>query len=233
MKHYEKSLKQKLKQIREMGWIPSLRRGNTGVGYTLEEHFGVEENNDSGADLYGEYELKARRKQKKCKTSAFTQAPIWHEPIRNVIRKFGNKVDDNPDRINWYPSLSFRPNPSGLRLKFEGDTLFIVTKEKKKLASMHLEVIKHRLKQKLKNTLMVYANTKRVDHVEHFYYDEAYLCKNISVKSIKKMFINGTIVVEPRCHLFKSTNKLRDRGMAFRLKDENLRDIYGTVEKII
>ena len=233
MKNQETLIEEKLKHIRGLGWTPSLRRGNTGVGYTLEEHFGVEENNDSGADLYGEYELKARRKNKNCRTSAFTQAPVWSVPMRDVIREYGTRLEENPDRINWYPSLSFRPNPSGLTLGFEGDTLLITTKEKKKLASMHLEVVKHRLKQKLKNTLMVYAKTKVMNRKEYFYYDEAYLCKDISIDGIKEMFIAGDIVVEPRCHLFDSTNKLRDRGMAFRLKDKDLRGVYESVKRVL
>lgn len=38
-------LREKLSEIKQAGYIVSLRRGNTGIGYTLETLLGVKENN--------------------------------------------------------------------------------------------------------------------------------------------------------------------------------------------
>ena len=53
-------LKEKLSDINRMGYVVSLRKGPTGVGYTLETLLGVEENNLRTPDL-GNIELKSRR----------------------------------------------------------------------------------------------------------------------------------------------------------------------------
>ena len=54
-------VKQKLREICEEGYVPSLRKGATGIGYTLETKLGIEENNVSDSDIDGVCELKTRR----------------------------------------------------------------------------------------------------------------------------------------------------------------------------
>jgi hypothetical protein len=211
-----------------------MRKGNTGVGYTLECLFGIEENNDSGADLNGKIEFKATRKNRSCRTSSFTQAPIWHYEIRDIIRKYGKQHAEDPDRINWYPSLNNDVNPSGLILKVEGGELHIKDEaDGRIIGTIPIAVLQYRFRQKLDKLLLVYADTKKVDGIEHFHYNEAYVCQYPCTDSIESLIDEGKIVVEPRCHLFKSTGKLRDRGVAFRMKGEYLRDLYSHVERII
>lgn len=62
MKIYTKeSLIQRLKEIKKMGWIPSGREGNSGgVGNTLEDLLGIEENNLPIPNA-AEWELKCQR----------------------------------------------------------------------------------------------------------------------------------------------------------------------------
>ena len=50
-------LKEKLSDIHRMGYVVSLRKGNTGIGYTLETLLGVAENNLRSPDL-GNIEVK-------------------------------------------------------------------------------------------------------------------------------------------------------------------------------
>ena len=40
-----KTLQEKLKAVKEKGYVVSLRKGNTGIGYTLETLLGIAENN--------------------------------------------------------------------------------------------------------------------------------------------------------------------------------------------
>jgi hypothetical protein len=53
-------LKDKLSVINQMGYVVSLRNGNTGIGYTLETLLGLEENNLKTPD-FGDVELKSQR----------------------------------------------------------------------------------------------------------------------------------------------------------------------------
>ncbi|MDR1216690.1 MAG: MvaI/BcnI family restriction endonuclease [Treponema sp.] len=50
MKMTTMEFKEKFQAIKNMGYVPSLRRGPTGIGYTLETLLGIAENND-GAEL--------------------------------------------------------------------------------------------------------------------------------------------------------------------------------------
>ena len=70
--------------IKQMGWIKTHRRGTTGVGKTLEDLLGIEENNLATAD-FGVYELKAQRHDSSSMLTLFTKSP---EPrgINAVLR---------------------------------------------------------------------------------------------------------------------------------------------------
>ena len=48
------------KKIKEMGFVPSLRKGSTGIGYTLETMLRITENNAAASDIEGA-ELKTHR----------------------------------------------------------------------------------------------------------------------------------------------------------------------------
>ena len=51
-------LRENLSEIKQRGYVVSLRRGNTGIGYTLETLLELDENNLRTPDL-GEIELKS------------------------------------------------------------------------------------------------------------------------------------------------------------------------------
>ena len=227
-------IRKRLPEICNQGFIETMRKGNTGVGYTFEELWGLDENNNSGADLDGEIEFKATRKNKKCKVTAFTQSPVWKMGLRDVIRAYGNNDQERDNRINWFPSLSSKPNPAGLKLKIDNeDCVWIVDRRGRKIARIHLHVLKHRFEMKLSNALLVYAESRRINKVEHFHYDEAYLCLDIDTQPIRNLILEDKLVVEPRVYLNTDTDKLRDRGTAFRLDGKYLRELYSSVEKIL
>jgi hypothetical protein len=55
------TLRNKLQKVKKMGYVVSMRKGNTGIGYTLETLLGIAENNIKLPDL-GTIELKSKRK---------------------------------------------------------------------------------------------------------------------------------------------------------------------------
>jgi hypothetical protein len=52
---------ERLKKIKAMGWIKTHRAGPTGIGKTLEDLLGIDENNIAGPD-HKLFELKSARK---------------------------------------------------------------------------------------------------------------------------------------------------------------------------
>jgi hypothetical protein len=75
--HVFKSLdefKTKLKKVGQMEFVQSMRKGDTGIGYTLESLLEIKENNVPLADL-GDIELKAYRKNSCSMLTLFTCEP--------------------------------------------------------------------------------------------------------------------------------------------------------------
>lgn len=232
-----KFIKSRLPEIEAMGFIPTMRKGNTGVGYTFEELFGVEENNSDGADLNGVVEFKTSRKGGNSRTTGFCQSLLWNYRIRDIIKKYGWRDEEKPERINFYPSLRVNhKTPGGLSMRIIGGrtpTLSVIDASRNELASIPLSVITYRFKQKLNKLLLVYADSKRLDGTEYFHYNEGYLCQEPSVQQIIKLLRDGKLVVEPRCYIDTTTGRLRDRGVAFRLSGPYLKELYSNVNKII
>tara|TARA_R100000808_G_C2128727_1_gene138382 strand:- start:321 stop:1049 length:729 start_codon:yes stop_codon:yes gene_type:complete len=227
--------KLKLKDVSREGYVTSLRKGNTGIGYTLETLLGIEENNDSGADIDGSIELKAKRKFSRAKTTNFTQSPIWKRPIRSVVKEYGWPDKDNPERINLYTSLKYRnKSPQGLFVDIEDDNLFIKGKSGEKLAELPLEVLRFRYRKKFPNLILVLADRKKEKNKpERFHYNEAYYCTNIISEQIVKLLKNGKMIVDIRIWMDKNTGKLRDRGMAFRLSSKYTMELFENVECVL
>ena len=77
----KEDLIKKLKDIREMGWVPNARHGNAGgIGNTLEDLLGIAENNLPIPNA-AEWELKSQRMN----TSSLTT--LFHsEPSPRVVR---------------------------------------------------------------------------------------------------------------------------------------------------
>lgn len=71
----KESLIEKLKQIKTLGWIPNARIGNVGgVGNTLEDLLGIEENNLPVPNA-AEWELKCQRMGTSSLTTLFHSEP--------------------------------------------------------------------------------------------------------------------------------------------------------------
>ena len=65
----------KFNEIKNMGWVRTNRPGTTGVGKTLEDLLGIEENNYDEPD-FGDYELKSCRIHSNSMLTLFTKTPI-------------------------------------------------------------------------------------------------------------------------------------------------------------
>src|SRR6056297_990225 len=78
----------RLREIKQMGYVETHRKGNTGIGKTLEDLLGIEENNLAETDAVG-VELKAMRNGSDSLTTLFTK-----EPPRSQRPFWGTKMVD-------------------------------------------------------------------------------------------------------------------------------------------
>ena len=71
----DEKFKSELERIRDKGFIKSHRSGDTGIGKTLEDELGVEENSVQASDI-GDVELKANRLGSNSKVTLFQRLLI-------------------------------------------------------------------------------------------------------------------------------------------------------------
>ncbi|HUN24339.1 MAG TPA: MvaI/BcnI family restriction endonuclease [Anaerolineales bacterium] len=110
-------------QLRNCDWIPSERKGATGIGYTLEKRLGLVENNIALPDL-GEIELKAHRINSSSMVTLFTfNRKVWKMKPLEAIRKYG--TPDENGRLGMYFTMSI--------FDTDGNYAFFFKKKKAKI----------------------------------------------------------------------------------------------------
>ena len=150
MKIYTKEeLIAELKKIRSMGWIPNARHGNAGgVGNTLEDLLGIEENNLPIPNA-AEWELKCQRMETSSLTTLFRSEPS-PRAIRFVPQlllplygwehqKAGGRYSDD--------ERSFRQTISGSRRSDRGFKVVVDRTERKVLISFDANSVDERHRQ--------------------------------------------------------------------------------------
>ena len=97
--------------VEQKGFIPSHRAGDTGIGKTLEDELGIEENPIQAADL-GSVELKATRKDSGSSLTLFTKSPAKRGVNNSVLRnQYGYQTEE---------SMELNPNAKVLHTTVNG-----------------------------------------------------------------------------------------------------------------
>ena len=138
MKIYTKeTLIEELKRIRDMGWIPNARPGNAGgVGNTLEDLLGIEENNLPLPNA-SEWELKCQRKGTRALMTLFHMEPSPRalKFVPNILLpKYGWPHAESGGK---YPKgeMSFRQTISAARRSDRGFKIIVDRANRKVLVS--------------------------------------------------------------------------------------------------
>ncbi|MBU1204396.1 MAG: hypothetical protein KKE93_00625 [Nanoarchaeota archaeon] len=234
----EINIKEKLKVIKDKGFIKSLRKDNTGVGYTLETFLGIKENNIGEPDFtYNglKVELKAQRKKAGSRVTLSTKSPIW-DPLRDrdIINKLG--YIDKKGRKALKITLKidrFNPKEFKLNLDEKEDKLEIVHKSFGIVCYFKFSELIDTIKTKLyENLLLVLADKKKEGEEEYFHYIEANLFSHFDETNFKELLIDGKIVWEFRMHL-KESGFARDHGSGLRIGRKYLSNLFKKEEKIL
>jgi hypothetical protein len=215
----------KLQEIKNRGFIPSLRRGSTGIGYTFETVFGIQENNIPIPDIGGRVEIKTIRRGSQSLITLFTfNRGVWHIKQRNLIQNYG--YIDEKGRYALKNTVFYGKTTSqGISLNVDENknTIHLIDANTREiLATWDIYVIVGTFMVKLSRLLIVIADRKLEQGREHFHYNEAYLLTNPSPRNFLKAFKSSLIGIDLRMHL-KESGIVRNRGTAFRIKEKDLK----------
>ncbi len=175
-------IKNKLSEIKRRGFVKTLRKGPTGVGYTLEHLLGKKEDNINSPD-FGPIELKAQRENSHSMTTLFTfNKKAWQINPLDAVKKYGS-LDKN-GRQGIYYTIEMKANNAGLFLHVEDDYISVRHIDGVVIATWQLSEVQKRFEAKVKNVLLVKAQTEKRDGIEYFYYDRARFLSGGTSKSI-------------------------------------------------
>lgn len=223
MKSFEEFV-ERLQEIKQMGHIETHRKGNTGIGKTLEDLLGIEENNIPGPDAVG-VELKAMRSNSSSLTTLFTkepprsERPFWGTKMVNEL----GYVDDKDRQALKVTIRPNKPNNKGFYLDYDDTSVSIMHEEVGTCAVYPLDFLQERFEDKFPQLVMVFADIKYINNIEHFWYKDAYHLDGFDSNAFLRLMRDGDITLDLRMHL-KESGANRNRGTAWRIMDESRLD---------
>ena len=228
-----------IRRVHNRGFIPSVTRGDPGVGDTLENALGIGRNNRQIPDYNG-IELKASRNRintpNRC--TLFDKTPDWSRGMseRDILDNFGYwGTDDNGNnRFQLYCTMKAGVyNPQGLSIGYNEpedsvdvdstNTAFgIVT-------GWDMEVLRNRLLEKHPATFWVKASVDyRDDGWEMFRYDYIKYTRNPNVALFSNLIDEGIVTVDFTMHR-KPNGAIRDHGFPFKIYPTNINLLFPEV----
>ena len=229
------TLIKKLKDIKAMGFVPTVRAHDGGVGNTLEGLLGIKENNISLPDT-GEIEIKAKRVDSSSMLTLMSKSPFPRGVNRSLFNQYSHIGDDKIRKL-YTTIYGSKLNPLGFRVVIKKDKL--VLKNTKGIEAYWLlkDLIEH-LEIKANQTLLVYALTEGTKGTsdERFYYEEAYLLSGLSPNSIRTTLEEGKLKFDIRIGADRTGNKAgayHDHGTAIRISKQDYLSLFSTKKRLL
>jgi hypothetical protein len=229
------TLKKELQRIKNLGFIPTHRFGDTGIGKTLEDLLNIKENNIPLHDIQGVAELKAYRKNAKSMLTLFTIEPLpkGGDRDRILLDNFGYSKRDNGRLKELHSTLSCkRYNNQTLKLSVAKDKIRVQGKNKRLNIYWDIQSVEKKFKDKLPALVYVLADTKEIKGKEFFHFNEAYLLSDFDFELFKKMVKKDQIVVDFRMY-YRPNGSVRNHGTGFRVKINKLYNCFKDKIRLI
>ncbi|MEP0861683.1 MAG: hypothetical protein HRF52_09640 [Ignavibacterium sp.] len=215
----------KFREIKEKGFVPSTRRGPTGIGHTLETLLGIFENNEAHPDIEGA-ELKAHRTKGNSLITLFTfNNKVWKMPPLEAVKKYGSL--DKDGRQGLYYTMSLKPNSAGLFLDVQQSEISIRHISGQVVATWKLQELAKRFMQKMPALIFVSAFTEERDGIEYFHFYRAQFMKGTSPELLADQFREENILVDLRLH--DKGTMARNHGTGFRTYEDKLPLLFQSI----
>lgn len=229
-----KEIERRLRVLKAMGYVPTIRKGSTGVGHTFEQKMGLSETNIPIPDLGGRTEIKTTRR---CCTSLITlfcfNKGVWHISQKELIEKYGY-IDDSGRKALKNTAYAGRQISQGLSISIDdaNNKVNLIDNNGTQLATWDVFVMVGKLMSKLGRVLFVIADRRFDDSKkEEFLYNEAHILTDPLPRNFISSFMSGKVGIDLRMHL-KPNGTVRNRGTAFRIKEIDLWDLYSNIRNL-
>lgn len=211
-------------------YFPTIRKGNTGVGMTLEHLCGIPENNIKGPDLF-DAEMKAKRLDSDCLLTLFTSNP--YRAVRKLTTEYGTDTYDeegNLSRRRLYHTV--KNGHSDLFSIEDAEDGMALTKDGEVVAKWTTAQFDRALK-KLTNLCLIDAKARTTeDGSEEFKYTGFTYYHGFNPQEFYGLLLDGGAYVDFRAHYCHVKKKLRDHGTAFRINPDKLCGLYDGFARV-
>ncbi|MEK7473367.1 MAG: MvaI/BcnI family restriction endonuclease [Patescibacteria group bacterium] len=229
------TLKKELQRVKRLGFVPTHRVGDTGIGKTLEDLLHIKENNIPLHDIKDVAELKAYRRNAKSMLTLFTLEPLpkGGDRDRMLLDNFGYSKRANGRSKELHSTLSCkRYNNQSLKLSVARDKIRVQGKGKRLNIYWDMESVQKKFGDKLPALVYVLADTREIKGKEHFHFNEAYLLSDFDFELFKKMVKKDQIVVDFRMY-YRPSGSVRNHGTGFRVKINKLYNCFRDKVRLI
>lgn len=236
-RNYEE-LKEIFEKVKNLGYVESRRKGDTGIGKTFEDLIGKKEDNLAVAD-FKDIEIKSQREASGSMVTLFTKSPDYPKKVNTFLREsFGaaSPVYDGKKILHTTVSaVDYNTHTSGNDFKIEIDyelrrlVLKVRNHESKEEifsgAYWAFDKIESKLNCKLKNIAYVTADEKKENNKTYFKFTSIRLITGLTLDNFLKALENGDIKIDIRIGVYntgKNIGKTHDHGTGFRITLDKL-----------
>jgi hypothetical protein len=237
-----------LRDINKMGFVRSLRKGDTGVGYTLEELLGIKANSSKDPDIFG-IELKAGRLvrgKSRPKSTLFSKTPDWENSPCNAWTSITSYGYPRGESIPNSPYSNYRlsctidsssQNTQGLILEVRSDDAALWARHLTKNEDVFLwgmHQLKDQLSKKHKETFWVGAEAKKTEGgQEEFRYSTVLHTRKPSLTAFERLLTDGGISVDLTMKVKNTKNQsVRDHGYLFKIKTPRFTELFPIIQDV-
>jgi hypothetical protein len=230
-----KEVQKKLKEIESKGYIKAIRRGPTGIGYILENEFGLYESNIAIPDIGGRVELKGTRINSNSMITLFSfNRSVWKIKQLELIHRYGYK--DDKARQALYSTVHYNnPNPQGFYIITDSTKNIVILKhedEDNNIAEWSTYTLAGKFMTKMDRLLLAFADNKFINDIEYFHFIKAFLLQKPTPEKFLEAFTKNELMIDIRMHI-KESGGVRNHGTALRMYEKNLMDLYSEKKLII
>ena len=236
----EHELLARLRDVASAGFVRTRRVGDTGVGVTLEQLLGIQENSSRAPDFLG-IELKSTRiarrgAEPRTRTTLFAQIPDWSRSALDAVgllKSYGYQNDTG--RLQLYCTLNPTPNSLGLFLEIDDrlDNLDAryrpVTGPDRDALIWGLANLRAVLRAKHRQTAWVKAECRGTGANEEFHYVEVRLTQHPLASNLTPLLVSGAITVDLLMHEVPASRggiRVKDHGYLFKIRPSEIASLF-------
>lgn len=210
----------RLKEIHEMRYVRTHRSGDTGIGKTLEDLLGIEENNIPSADGHL-IELKSGRKNAKSMITLFTKSPLPERANSVILGRYGYPSKSHPGKKGIHTTIhstafyNLKGKPT-FKIDVQNDRVELVNPEREVLGFWTKEILKESFERKIPQLMYVKADTRGRGINEEFWFNEVWLLVGFDFENFLNLIKQDHVLTDVRIGQYPD-GRPHDHGTGFRV----------------